>query len=822
MKLCLKILFTMLFIKSISYCAEKSLDIPPVKGFVSNYDGVNLKSDFATDAQNIFFDKDLGPSKRFGFTRDNTVSLGSQTVSVLGQFVKSDGNEYLVAISSNILAYSIGLSSFTTIIATVNPRVPMDCLSALDKFICSSSTQAFFWTGEAKTVDVTTAPTAFPLGDFLAKHVNRVWVAGVKGNRSILYGSKFLDATTWTLGGNASDPVQFIIGINDGDVITAIYSFGDALIVFKRRSTWAILGKNQNNFEIKNLSNLIGCIQHKSVREKQGKLYWLSHRGIEKLEGGVISPFGSFSDPIKDWVDLIVSGYDVTSQRSVTDTTQNDFEIGVSTYISTTQSVGAIEISSPAVNFSTPTSQDMAAETQWDSVDSGAQGAIAMSFSPKFNTRVLEASVNLVQKDDGACGSSMKMNMYLSSGNTGGGLTVPSGVHISTGVNSNTEMPCGSIRDARYSSVYGDAFTNTENTVLRNTTYWLVLDATTIFAGQDRHLYTSSTNSFALAGTTTAITTTFNLKPVSWSFLGGNKNKFTVRLSSADFVSTVKDLGQSVKAVSFFNSNFNTDGGQVHFYSRGGASSDLGAVSWSPQGVGSTAAVNNGRFVQWKAEFGIFFSSQNPAIQDVTISWSDNTSKQNVASWVFDDQYWLSGSTGTDSEATNNTVIVVDRFDNFSKLNGINALSFAEAFDKRFFGISVSSGGESGIVNRFVEALTDNGKAIDAFFVTKDYCGDSCESQKSFSRLYIKTKNDTPSGGVLTAQYQFNRDGTSTSLGDVSLTEGTGFITSRVYFQYGPGGSQAKQARFRFGNNQADHDFRFYGAKVYYDEFPVE
>src|SRR3990167_506949 len=127
---------------------EKAFDVKVPKGFANSYDVMNLSDDFATDAQNILFDSDLGAIKRSGYARDNGVSFGSQPVNGLYQFVNPQGNEYLMAISSNQLLYSIGGGTYTTVFSTINPNFDTNCVSALQRFTCVNSSQAFFFTGE--------------------------------------------------------------------------------------------------------------------------------------------------------------------------------------------------------------------------------------------------------------------------------------------------------------------------------------------------------------------------------------------------------------------------------------------------------------------------------------------------------------------------------------------------------------------------------------------------------------------------------------------------------------------------------------------------
>jgi len=46
---------------------------------------------------------------------------------------------------------------------------------------------------------------------------------------------------------------------------------------------YGVYGFGRNDFVVRTLSTEVGCIEDKSVQEKDGALYWLSRRGIEKM-----------------------------------------------------------------------------------------------------------------------------------------------------------------------------------------------------------------------------------------------------------------------------------------------------------------------------------------------------------------------------------------------------------------------------------------------------------------------------------------------------------------------------------------------------------
>ena len=606
------------------------------------------------------------------------------------------------------------------------------------------------------------------------------------------------------------------------------------MVVFKQRSTWAVIGKNQNNFEIKNISNLIGCIQHRSIRDKQGKLYWLSNRGLEKLENGVISQEGPFSDPIKNVVDKIVSGLQSVGtdiQSQLTESSSDDFELSRSSFCNNVNPIGSVSIQSPSTGtFTEPPGEGCF--TDWD----GFRGAqenyvkLAVSFVPTTTGNLLLAKTDLFYRDGPYPSSFVNITLERSDVVFS---TKPSGAVLASTITRSASSTGPSFIPKTFgcgcnSSDFGGGVDLGFSTItlFANTTYWLVFTSTNgnnFFCGGIEQPILRIAK-LAASSVSTGKNFKYTKDTSGAETLAAGAYKFEIFLSSGQFVSPILDFGANIKSFSIFDVNYALNGGTIFFYSKANnLLSALSTMTFISQVAGSTFAPTVARFGQWMANFGKTGNDQTPSIQDVSINWvSTGTVIKNAVSWVFDDQYWISASTDTGANAQNNTIIIVDRFDNFSKLNGINALSFAEAFEKRYFGTSISTGGEGGIVNRFTTSFADNGKPIDAFFETKDYCWENCEAVKAFSRVYVKTKNDGVSGGVLATSFQFNKDGTYTNLGDVSLTEGTGFIVSKVYFPLGSGGVQGKTVRFRFRNNQAGHDFRFYGARVFYDEFPIE
>jgi len=785
---------------------QKFFVIQGLKGMITNFDASLIGNTFVQDSQNVFFDTDLGAKKRDkGFQIDNTLSFGTQSVSGLFRFIDKSDNQYLVAITSNVLAFSVDGGTFTTIISTLNPLFDYDCTSGLGRFWCVSSTSAFSWIGGAKTVDVS---TGFPLGVDIELHKNRLWVV----RESTLFNSEHLDPNEWQLAGNDTDPSAFIIGGFDGDQNTAIKSFDDNLFTFKNRSLYILSGDDNANFNLRNFSKTVGCIQSRSIQAKQNKLYWLSKRGIERIErtsvgdfrgGGYELTFPIFSDPIKDIVDKIILGNEIDTLRLIRFTSQGDFEAAVSTYTSTTQVVDSLQPSDPTINFSTPT--DIFFQFVGNKV---SNGSLAYKFVPRLSTKIL--SFTPILRYFGNDTGGISFNIFLSTG------------EIEPLAQILTQGP-GILKQGSGTETWDDeVLFSTGNVLVQGATYWIVLTSGSYFGpGQAASLaHTVEDNEF-LNVTYATVTVRGGVSP--WRVFSASGALFKTIFSSSIWTSEVISTGDKLTRYGSFNSARTLDDGNVSYFIRDGDTpSSVQDAEFVTQVLGSSASITK-QFFEVQVLFEITFSTQKPTIQDISIEWFDQVGKPHVASWVFDDRYWLSGSTNSTEVSFNETIIVVDKFDNFTKLNGINASSFAEAFENRYFGTSVATTSIlSGRVLKFIDALNDNGLPIDAFIRTRDYCGEDCSNDKYFYTMYIRTKNDGASGGTFESKYQLNRDGTDTSLGDISLTEATGLITTKVPFTFGPGGIIGKHINMTFRNNQENHDFNFYGAKIIYQNIPVE
>ena len=307
---------------------EESLEIKNLGscGLVTRYASSQINNACLQEALNIYLDEDAGISRRGGFAKYNTTALtDTKSARGLWEFRANDGTEYMVVLSSQTMFQSNGQGSFSAIsgLNGLSATQDMDCSQCLGKLWCVNGSNALFsWDGSS-TQTVSGSPTCQAIDCFR----NRVVQANCSGTLSQLRLSGELDGADYTISAApvSTSPASISVGgVNDGNKLTGIIGvYQDVLVLGKEDSTHGLYGFDRRDFAMRDISREVGLVDNRSAREKQGSLYWLSKRGVEKMTGPSIT---RVSDPVRDLIDtIIVAG---GNSRSVTDTTQTDFQAG--------------------------------------------------------------------------------------------------------------------------------------------------------------------------------------------------------------------------------------------------------------------------------------------------------------------------------------------------------------------------------------------------------------------------------------------------------------------------------------------------------------
>lgn len=245
--------------------------------------------DCASDLLNIeIIDGNI--KKRDGYEKLVTTQI-SATASVIGQsgLDLSNGTSYdlfhlntgkIVKLETNVASADI-IKGFTTgenIYAT----------QLLDELIVGQGVTALrTWDGT-----VTGIITASPFGKYMTTHLEKLWVAGISGNLSLVSCSATGDTKTWSGTGTA----DINVSQNDGTNVTGMAVLRGDLIIFKERSIWKLVGTTAATVQLYNIAQNVGCIEHRTIKNTGDMLLFAWVDGIYAFDGSSVSKLSWFQD----------------------------------------------------------------------------------------------------------------------------------------------------------------------------------------------------------------------------------------------------------------------------------------------------------------------------------------------------------------------------------------------------------------------------------------------------------------------------------------------------------------------------------------------
>lgn len=131
---------------------------------------------------------------------------------------------------------------------------------------------------------------------YITTNANRLY--GVDKTKSYLYFSDYGDsgANNWT--GEGSGVMEIITA--NGEKCSGIVAFNNSVIVFKPHSTHELYGTGPSSYQLVNISGMIGCISHRTIKEVSRNLFWLGD-SVYVYNGG--SKPNDIGQPIKRYLD---------------------------------------------------------------------------------------------------------------------------------------------------------------------------------------------------------------------------------------------------------------------------------------------------------------------------------------------------------------------------------------------------------------------------------------------------------------------------------------------------------------------------------------
>jgi hypothetical protein len=263
-----------------------------VGGLNLRADPFQLGPDESPDLLNVDVDPRGGFSMRSGFERINTTAVGS---IANGSFTPEQlyawhrSSPQIILSANSKVFYSTGGNFTDTTIAVSSADggcfAPWSGSSTDVLYVASgvgTSTMSK-WSGSAKSSLTASATAAWqdslasptgthmPRCDFVAAHVDRLWVASTREN-----GTDYPNRVRFS---HPNFPeswreVDYIDIVEGGSGITALVPFGGALIVFKKNSIHAIYGYDTDTFQVVTLTSSLGAPSSHSVVATEGGLFF--------------------------------------------------------------------------------------------------------------------------------------------------------------------------------------------------------------------------------------------------------------------------------------------------------------------------------------------------------------------------------------------------------------------------------------------------------------------------------------------------------------------------------------------------------------------
>ena len=879
-------------------------------GIVSKFPADIIDSKFTPNMQNVWT-KDGIIEKMTGSQKYNAVTLGSNTVRALHEYDKVDGTKYFMSVVGTSVCYSLGDGDWTVLIATLNANYTPMFKNWLDKVYFSNGND-FCQEWDGATIR---SATSCPRGRYLEVDGNRMWVAGVSGNRSVLYYSGLNNIDNF--------PVLNLdyIGQDDGDVITGLRMFRGNMYIFKNYSIYLKIGSDPKTFRLQRINNEVGCLYNTSIAEVNNKLYFFSHRGVVEFDGYSITIKSmSWDDVIKNcsqinpysafWLQstatdfgagtsinvdtMTVSGAIILSTYTWFETTNADFDSGTNS--STTVHDGGVYID---------TTTDMGIIRVRTNVDYGDSDDVITHTVSNYNNRrqrfkmnsVLSSSVTKIAvycKRVGSNENSQNIRLQAVSGANLGIVTVANStfgtdyswyeIDLSSNLVPGTEyyIRMDNNPSASTDIIYWGAVTNRYDNYIEaktggdifysqtdydflfkiivnvsaySSTATYTSNVSTITNDQSNLLWNetkindtipSYTTAYYWVRTSTSVDMTTNS---GWCPIYNNKYStgtarrflqykaylyclddslgrawgvtpsldniyFSVRPSSGEFISQIKNTGIFWKSWGLFEKNDNIPAGTGinYFVKTATHLAGLTSAGWSKVTNGLVINSTTGVYIQWKSTFSTTIGTTTPRLDDVTINWYESDDIQPVSAIAFDNKYFIGFSTKPASNV--NLVYVLQENNLWTKIVGWNPYCFGIYKQNLYFGDSTANGYVYWALP--ADVWTNDGNPIDAFYETSiSHCGEP-NKKKSFEKYYITAEN-TPC--TLTTGYRLDYSTMSWTETTDNLRQENRLVNVKTNLELGTVG---KYIQFRFRNNTANEYFRIRRLDCYYTLQPLE
>ena len=807
-----KLLFALLFIPALSFAVDQEHTINDLSGGMNSYISPNkIPQNTASYLQNFFTDvESLGVERNGSVKRDTTILGGGKAVTGLWRLLDNSGQEWIISFSSRTYYKNIVGGTPASIGWTVTSNNAPSCTVNLGKFWCVNGVDPLQWFDGTSTGAVASAPK----GRLIAPWRSHVVIGNIPTELTTLYVSANNDGTNWTLGINATDPFTIYVGgANNGEYVRCMSPglYLDALIIGQKYATWSLNGFTQADWQLRNISAEVGCIENGSMKEFDGSLMFLSARGLEEMRGTEIS---LVSEPVRNYTDSLVKNS--ASQRSNTQTTQVDWTaatLGNSNWVDTLTFPGKLQLTFPDY-FTSLRDGTSGTKSVWTK---GCYNSVFLPCTPSVSangTLTLQAIPTTVDGsyvfagNNSVRGTTEGTTFYMvissspvntasdrkilsfavknAAGTTTDPRTSATGAFFSFKSTSTGTFYLSKVgfTSAGTPTLDGCSPRCTNDVLLGTPVYmWVNHNSYRVTMGNQTasgaHTVGSvntamflSYHDGELSGTSSAQVDEFGLAPITTSLNS---------LITPSATSQLLTVGPNITSWDVVTIDDAKTGGTISYRFGSTTTASVSAISnWATITNGSIPSASTNPYAAFGVTFSQTVSSGSLYVDAFTVTWNEGGLAPSPVSGIYDRRYWLSFTTGTSGTLYQDTILVYQRNRTFSLLKGINSASFTYPLwrDKLYFGNSIGNG----YVYEFDTGNTDEGAEITSQIQTRSYDLGSSIREKDLRNAWLSYTGNTGFSGNFNLSYFLDRSTTSFNLGNANMNDGTGQLAPKMPF----------------------------------------
>lgn len=784
--------------------------VGPFGGLNNTDSPLIIAADRAQDLLNV----DITPGgksvkKREGYSLFSTLTVSTSAVHGTHTFYDANGNTVDLIFNDIYLSASVAGATPAVIFSTGSNGATWQCVDSQGYAYCVSTARNAIIKTEGVT-DVQISPTAN--GTMIAVSPERLALSGFSAEPNRIDFSKANDFTTWTVGGEPTDPTTKTITAPGSKTTHITYAHG-RWYWFKDSSFGFIQeGAVQADWIVQTISPTIGTLDNTSVYRDEVLYFRGQDAHIYGYDGANL---------VKLTRDLAqtISGSQSRTQNSYTQTSQSDWNSGAydhTVFIDTDTTSGNLQTLFPD-DFSVIRDGVSSTKNVWSRKQLSASTYTITSSGGKLSIDAATSQLAL-----GGIQTTYPI------GKLSAGVTIQLTVNsLSSGSNNLFFIRLSTFQytfagEKGASDTYILFFNNGGSTIEINGP--VVAGATVLpFSGTapsatfplEIKLFISATHiSLSYNGTVYAIGThaqaatmavdhyvsiLYQENTLASAFTADN---FAIIPQTFTYTSPVKNA-PNLTTWGALTANTVNSGGSFQYRLRSSTMSFTAASStpaWTTVTPG-VITIATGTYFQVRSSFTVSsVDTTGPlTMQDFTVEWYEGSTSDKAYATFHNDGVLWSVTYGA-GETTNNRILRYDLINQFWTIYDLPVNGFYVRNQSLYFGSS-----SAGKVFQFGGVDNDNGSAIEAYWKSKDFFGSSPFADEELANISLSAESIANS--TVTVTYTLN--GSSSTAYNTSLyNSNSSFIKHNKNISAGRVGNIFN---FKFGNDASDQPFQIFG-----------